>query len=335
MQQLGRSARVAVLGGAALVLAVLHLAVRTDSHPLHIVHLALGWLSLLPILAGAIWFGLRGGIYTALLVSALYFVHMRFSWPNQPMENANQMTMIAVYLFVGTASGILVMLQDRERQRRITVEQNAQREAIAQGLTSLATALGSRDGYTLQHSRNVARLAVELGMRRGLPPERLELLRLAALVHDIGKIGVRDEVLLKPDRFTSDEAEEMHRHPDIAADILRGIRGTEEIAAIVLAHHERLDGTGYPLGLRGDQIPLEAQILSVADIFCALTEQRAYKPTGVDAARAMQMIEPLAHKELDGVTVQLLKEMLPAIDSRPKVTTVARITARSDLLDGG
>jgi putative nucleotidyltransferase with HDIG domain len=284
---------------------------------LHIIHLVLGGISLLPILAGAVWFGLRGGVLTALLVSGLYFVHMRLSWPNQPMENANQAAMIFVYLFVGIASGILVMLQERERQGRLTIEQTAQREAIVQGFTSLSTALGSRDGYTLEHSRNVAQLAVELGRRRGLSVERLEMLRLAALVHDIGKIGIRDDVLLKPDKLTVEETAHMHQHPAVAADILRGIRGTEAIAEIVLSHHEKLNGMGYPRGLRNGQIPLEAQVLSVADIFCALTEQRPYKPAIMDAAKALSIIEPMAGIELDQPTIGLLKGIVAVTPEQP------------------
>ena len=140
--------------------------------------------------------------------------------------------------------------------------------------------------------------------------ERVELLRLAALVHDIGKIGVRDDVLLKPDTLTAAEVAQMHRHPAIAAQILGGIRGTEQIAAIVLAHHERLNGSGYPLGLRDGQIPLEAQVLSIADIFCALTEKRPYKPAIMDAAHALRVIEPMAKVELDDMAIELLREMV-------------------------
>lgn len=305
-------ARTFIVVAASLLLAVLHFAVGTHTHPLHIIHLVLGGVSLLPILAGAVWFGLRGGVLTALLVSGLYFAHMRLSWPNQPMENANQAAMIFVYLFVGTASAILVMLQERERIKRLRVEQDAQREAIVQGFTSLSTALGSRDGYTLEHSRNVSRLAVELGKQRGLPPERVELLRLAALVHDIGKIGIRDDVLLKPDKLTPEETADMHRHPAVAADILHGIQGTEAIAEIVLSHHEKLNGMGYPRGLSNGRIPLEAQVLSVADIFCALTERRPYKTAIMDAGKALSIIEPMAGVELDARTIELLKGMAHA-----------------------
>ena len=302
--------KAAVVAVSALAISLIHFTVPTQSHDLHVIHLVLGAASLLPILIGSVWLGLAGGTLTSTLVSGLYFAHMRLSWPDQPMENANQAAMIFVYLFVGTTSGVLITLRDRERNRRTAIEQSAQREAIMQGLSSLAAALGSRDADTLEHSRNVARLAVELGRRRGLDKDRVELLRLAALVHDIGKIGVRDDVLLKPDRLTPEEAVQMRKHPSLAADILRSIGGTEAIAEIVLSHHEKLNGTGYPRGLRDGEIPLEAQILAVADIFCALTEGRRYQRNTMSPAQAMQIIGSMAGSELDTHTVNMLVFMV-------------------------
>lgn len=302
--------RVLIITSSVLLLMLVHFAVGTQTHQLHIIHVVLGVVGLMPILLGAVWFAVEGGAASAALVSALYYAHMRLSWPNQPMENANQAGMIVTYLFVGLAAGLLVRLQDAERNRRLKAEQSAQREAIVQGFAGLASALGSRDDYTLKHSENVAKLSMELGRRRGLSPERVELLRLAALVHDIGKIGVRDDILLKPGRLNEAETAEMRRHPAVAAEILRAIGGTEEIAKIVLAHHERLNGTGYPAGLKDNQIPLEAKVLSVADIYCALTEQRAYRSALMDSAGAMAIIGPMAARELDALTVELLRGLL-------------------------
>lgn len=301
-----RLARAAILAAAILLLAVLHFAIGTTTHRLHINHVILANLTLVPILAAAIWFGLGGGVSAAVFASALYYAHMRLSWPNQPMENVNQLGQMAVYLLVGIASGVLVQWQERERAARLRSEANAQREAIVQGLSLLNRALGSRDGAAMRHSENVARLSVELARRCGLAPARIELLRLAALVHDVGKIGISDDVLFKPAGLTETEAAEMHHHPAIAAAILKGIRGTEEIAEIVLAHHEKLNGTGYPRGLHEAQIPLEARILSVADVFCALTEPRPYKPAVMSASDAMRIIRPMAGAELDPFIVELL-----------------------------
>jgi HD-GYP domain-containing protein (c-di-GMP phosphodiesterase class II) len=102
----------------------------------------------------------------------------------------------------------------------------------------------------------------------------------------------------------------MHHHPAIAAAILRAIQGTEEIAEIVLAHHERLNGSGYPRGLREQEISLEARVLSVADVFCALTEERPYHAGLMDAAHALAIIEPMGGRELDEPTVRILKGLV-------------------------
>ncbi len=301
---------------ACVTVAAVHFVVGTETHQQHVVHVIFGGLFLLPVIAGAVWFGPAGGLGTATAVSLLYFAHMRKSWPDQPMENANQLAMIAVYELVGATTGGLALLRERERDRRLRVERHAQRETIVQGLASLATALGSRDGYTLAHSHNVSRLAVALGGRCGLDADRLEVLRLAALVHDIGKIGVRDDVLLKPHRLTADEMREIHRHPAVAAEILRSIQGTEAIANVVLCHHEKLDGTGYPRGLRGGQIPLGARILSVADVFCALTEDRPYKPAANGVAEALGILRSVAGTELDRSVIGHLEELLAETDRR-------------------
>lgn len=110
---------------------------------------------------------------------------------------------------------------------------------------------------------------------------------------------------------------EMHRHPAVAAEILRNIRGTEAIASVVLCHHEKLNGTGYPVGLRGDQIPLEARILSVADVFCALAEDRPYRTAMNGVVEALSMIRSVAGPELDASVVARLEELVAESNQDP------------------
>jgi putative nucleotidyltransferase with HDIG domain len=231
------------------------------------------------------------------------------------MENANQYATIGVYLTVGAVTGALVERQRRERARHLQAERRAHREAILQALASLSNALGARDGYTEEHSERVARLAVELGRRRGLTADRLELLRLASLVHDVGKIGVRDDILWKPDRLSPGERMMIERHPEVAARILRPIRGAEEIAEIVLCHHECPDGTGYPRGLRRDQIPLEARILRVADVFSALTDSRSYKPA-LNREDVIRSMRESSGTKLDAESVAILGVLVKEEASR-------------------
>lgn len=298
-----------VLGMIIGFISWLHFMLPIDSHRAHVLHVVLACLYLLPVIWSAISFGFRRGLLVSTAISVIYLAHIGFSWAGQPMENVNQFAMIAVYLTVGLTSGLLVSLRDKERERRLESERTSQRRAIVQGLAGLSNALGFRDEYTRRHSEEVAQLAVEIGRRRGLSEEKIETLRLAALIHDIGKIGVRDDILYKPERLGPEERAAMARHPMLAAEILQPIQGAEEIAAIVLAHHERPDGSGYPRGLRGCEIPLEALILSVADVYSALTEGRPYK-SAMTEQEAIRIIRAMAGQKLDEKAVESLIEWI-------------------------
>jgi len=150
----------------------------------------------------------------------------------------------------------------------------------------LAEALDIRDTGTTGHCHTVARYAELTAAALGLPAERVERVRLAGLLHDVGKIGVSDRVLTKPGPLDAEEWREMRTHPEIAARLLAHPE-FEDLRCWILAHHERPDGRGYPHGLSGDAIPLEAQILAVADAYEAMTADRAYRPAlGQEAARA-------------------------------------------------
>src|SRR6266545_3461338 len=210
---------VALLAATVLLLAALHAAVSVSAHSSHVIHVILGGLYLLPIIAGALWFGLRGGVLTALVVSVAYLAHIWISWSGQTMENANQFAMIGVYLLVGSVSGALVRARDREHALRLAARRRAERSALIEGISGLVAALGFRDDYTREHCERVSELAVAIGKRRGLSGEPLEVLRLAALTHDIGKIGVRDDILYKPEALTPDERTRIEKHSGIAAQI--------------------------------------------------------------------------------------------------------------------
>ena len=145
-------------------------------------------------------------------------------------------------------------------------------------IRALAAALDARDPYTAGHSERVSALSVEMGRALGLDETDLGTLRLGALLHDIGKIGVPDEVLRKPETLTGPEFELIRAHPVIGARILRSIPFLAPHLPIVELHHERPDGEGYPYGLRGDAIPLAARIVHVADAYDAMTSARAYRP---------------------------------------------------------
>ena len=143
---------------------------------------------------------------------------------------------------------------------------------------ALASAVEMRDPYTAGHQRRVTELACAVAEEMGLSEEQIEGLRMAALIHDIGKINVPAEILSKPTHLTDIEFDLMKIHPQTGYDILKGIEFPWSVAQIVLQHHERLDGSGYPTGLKGDEILLEPRILGVADVVEAVSSHRPYRP---------------------------------------------------------
>jgi putative nucleotidyltransferase with HDIG domain len=145
-------------------------------------------------------------------------------------------------------------------------------------LTGLAASLELREPYTSGHSRRVRdytlKLAERLGIRDG---EALRLIGAGALFHDVGKIGVPDSILLKAGPLSPEEEKMMRRHPEMGADLVGRVGSLKDAAELVLSHHERYDGTGYPRGLRGELIPRAARIFAVADAFDAMTTDRLYR----------------------------------------------------------
>jgi diguanylate cyclase (GGDEF)-like protein/putative nucleotidyltransferase with HDIG domain len=151
-------------------------------------------------------------------------------------------------------------------------------------LLTLARSLDLRDPHVVEHSKHVARYAVCIAEELGLPAEQIETIRKAGLLHDIGKLGVREEILFKPDRLTVDEFELVKEHVVIGAQLVQGCHSLEPLVPFVLHHHEWFNGRGYPQGLAGDEIPLEARILSVADAIEAMASDRPYKKAMPPAA---------------------------------------------------
>jgi putative nucleotidyltransferase with HDIG domain len=141
-------------------------------------------------------------------------------------------------------------------------------------LSALAQALEAKDPYTAAHSGRVSRYSVKLGRRLGLDADQLSLLKKGALMHDLGKIGIHDSILNKPSALTDEEYQEMKKHPVMSAAIMRPLKRFSSFAEIAAWHHERWDGTGYPDGLQGEEIPLLARIVAIADAWDAMTGDR-------------------------------------------------------------
>jgi len=167
-----------------------------------------------------------------------------------------------------------------EEQERLRMEHQLTLAAIA----SLVQALEARDPVTRGHSERVAQVAVGIGEEMGFEPSELERLLLVGRLHDLGKIGVRDDVLLKKGSLDDIEYAHVKLHSNVVADILRPIKSLHDVLEVTLFHHERWDGKGYPKGLKGEDIPLKARIVAVADVYEAVTSERPYRdsvPRGV------------------------------------------------------
>jgi len=154
-------------------------------------------------------------------------------------------------------------------------------------IDALIKALEAKDFYTRGHSQRVTMYSVAIGKSMHLPMEQIELLRQAAVLHDLGKIGVREEILNKPEKLTEREFKEITLHPEVAIRILEPIPFFRPLLPAILHHHERFDGRGYPRGLAGNDIPLESRIMAIADTFDAMTSTRAYRNAlSLEAANA-------------------------------------------------
>jgi putative nucleotidyltransferase with HDIG domain len=183
-------------------------------------------------------------------------------------------------------------------------------------IRALALALDARDPYTAGHSERVSALALAIGRCMWLDDTQLEVLRLGALLHDIGKIGISDHVLMKPGPLTAEEFETIKQHPVVGARILRSVPFLEPHIPIVELHHERPDGKGYPHGLRGTEIPLVASIVHVADAFDAITSARAYRPARA-ASEGLRELWRCAGSQFDAEVVHALAKALPDLDRVP------------------
>jgi putative two-component system response regulator len=173
-----------------------------------------------------------------------------------------------------------IVIERNLTRRRLEVARLKEREAqvLFAALKALASAVDAKDPHTARHSMRVSRLSMVLADALGLTSEEKYILELSAWVHDVGKIGVADHILTKPSRLTPQEFEIMKVHAVKGGEIVGQIEELIRVADIIRHHHERIDGAGYPDGLRGEAIPLLSRIICIADSFEALTSDRSYRP---------------------------------------------------------
>lgn len=193
----------------------------------------------------------------------------------------------------------------------------AQEEAfLGAQVSALTQLLANRDTQTEEHTRRVALRAVQVGEELGLPPERLRILAVGGLLHDMGKLSVPDEILRKPGPLTDAEYEVIKRHPQWGEELLRTLGFADEVRQLVRDHHERVDGSGYPLGVRGEQLALETKILGVCDVYDALISPRVYRGAW-EHGRAIDFLNEHAGTAFEPRVVRALELVL--IRERPRL----------------
>lgn len=199
----------------------------------------------------------------------------------------------------------------RERTKQLAEKHQELRTAYVQTIRALAEAVDAKDAYTRGHSERVGVYASKIAREMDFPKEFIERVYIAGLLHDVGKIGVPDHIITKPDRLTDEEYEEIKKHPEIGAKILEPVTFLAEVVPCVRHHHEWYDGShqGYPLRLRGDQIPLPSRVILVADTVEAMTSDRPYRKA-LPLETVVRELHAYAGTQFDPVAVQAMLALL-------------------------
>lgn len=277
----------------------------------------------------------RSPLVAGLLVSTIFLAQGQLSMAIAPLWHASWWEYHVLLLF-GFSAALTGLSWEYTRNRNlegvlgglllrdsITQLQQGYTEVIV----ALVEAVEAKDVYTRGHTQRVAELSVLIGQHLGLSSEQLHVVHRAALLHDIGKIGIPDAILNKPGPLTAEEFAVIQEHPLRGHRIIQDVRSLRPEIGGVRHHHERLDGSGYPDGLIGDEIPLEARIIAVADVFDALTSARPYREAwSID--KALEILREERGAKLDPTCVDALISMLPTWSGKTaKPFTQSRVPA--------
>ncbi len=282
--------RAVVVGVLLIATGVSHWITPTSHRELHLVHVILRKLFIVPIVLAAIWFEMRGALIAAGTATVLYAPHVLLQWTGRFTENINQVGEIATMWVTAVLSGVFVGAERRALREVADTHRGT--------LLALVAALDAREHETELHSVRVRAYALRIARELGMPREEQQILGQAALLHDVGKVGTPDHILLKPEALTDTEWRLMWKHPEVGRRILLSVPFLRETAEVVRCHHERYDGKGYPRGLRGDEIPFSARVFAVVDVFDALISDRPYHRK-MDCASAREEIRKEAGNAFD------------------------------------
>jgi len=234
------------------------------------------------------------GIFLAVVISSHVLTTLEEFIPsaeiNQHISSLNQLIvavmfagLLFLYIFllriIYVASKTLVLQNKSLQDHNVALEHSYEllQKTYMDTVTTLSRAVDARDPYTAGHSERVAAISRKIAEEMGFDENKLEKLEISALFHDIGKIGVPDNILLKPEKLDETEFKKIKEHPLIGVNILQGIDFLKDSLPTIHHHHERYDGNGYPDGMSGAEIPIESRIISVADSYDAMTSDRPYR----------------------------------------------------------
>jgi putative nucleotidyltransferase with HDIG domain len=309
-------------------------------------HLNQGWEitygSALPVLAAAVvCYVINTGLLATIIgvsmgQSPLKLWRAQFLWLAPSYGAAACAGAIGVYLCAHKVGGFVLLalplLYPLYKNHSLEVGQAVEKQKHSDHLAelylstikSLALAVDAKDQYTHQHILRVQRYAVAIAKRMGLADDELEGVNTGALLHDIGKIGVPDAVLLKPGRLTDEEFDLIKQHPSMGAQILGPVEFPWPVLPVVKYHHEKWDGTGYPEGLKGEAIPLTARILAVADVYDALTSNRSYR-SAWSHEKARAEIERCAGSHFDPQVVDAFLQIIDTVQAEMAAENTADV----------
>ncbi len=271
-------------------------------------------LFFLVITVSALRFGALGSMLCAALVAILYLTAGAVA----PLREGNVLATFSfdrltilqrLFVFVVVAVVGSVMARAISAHRELVARRDVEAKLMTEVNMALANAIEAKDSYTRGHSERLAKLAGACAERLGLSRDEAGAVRLAAILHDVGKIGIPDRILRQSMALTEDEMAWMRRHPQIGADIIGPVEGLHHVAPLIRHHHEKWDGAGYPDGLKGEAIPLGSRIIAVADAFEAMVADRIYRPSlGIN--KALEEIRACRGSHFDPAVVDTFLEMI-------------------------
>jgi hypothetical protein len=242
---------------------------------------AFSMIFFLVIIVSALRFGVVGAVVCAAAVSALYLcagaVGPLRETGGLELYHFRAIILGRLFVFFVVAMVATVMARAFSQHRETVTRELVERQLMTEINMALANAIEAKDAYTRGHSERLAKLSGALAMRLGLPSEEVTAVRLGAILHDVGKIGIPDRILRQSLALSDDDRAWVRRHPQIGADIIGPVAGLQRVAPLIRHHHEKWDGSGYPDGLKGEAIPLGARIISVTDAFEAMVADRSYR----------------------------------------------------------